>query len=433
MSTKKKSAKKKSTTKKKAASGRAITIGMYNVGFGDAFLVRIPDGAGERRILFDCGMHLGGPGPNPIAAVAKRIIDDVTENGKARIDVVVGTHRHSDHVSGFQQKIWSKLEVSEVWLPWTENPKDPRARKILESQSKRSLALVQHIARRAKKDKKFRAAAAASGLMEIAKNNLKNAPAMKTLHEGFSGSPQRFFLPTSEKANERPRTFTTPALPGVKIHVLGPSKDEVVIAKLVKEEEMLFRLQQSASEEEAGAPFKPRWVIKTADVNTKPELEQFRLDEKTLKNIHDIGDGSEFAAAASTDAQINNTSLMLLFEIGSAVLLFPGDAQWGTWEAALNDEEWQPLLRKVTFLKVGHHASENATPKTFVDKYLGEEFLALVSTRKTKMWDHVPKQSLIDRVAGPQADRLARSDKPADAPAAFTTEGTTYTEVKIAF
>lgn len=67
---------------------------------------------------------------------------------RARIDVVVGTHRHSDHVSGFEQKIWSKVQVSEVWLPWTENPNGARARRFLESQSKRSLALVRAIAAR---------------------------------------------------------------------------------------------------------------------------------------------------------------------------------------------------------------------------------------------------------------------------------------------
>jgi Predicted hydrolase (metallo-beta-lactamase superfamily) len=426
------STKKKAAAKKAAPAKRTITIGMYNVGFGDAFLVRIPDGAGERRILFDCGMHMGGPGPTPISEVAKRIVADVTDNGKARIDVVVGTHRHADHVSGFQQTIWSKVAVSEVWLPWSEDPNDAHAQKILESQSKRSLALMKHITARARKDKDFRAAAAKSGLMEIAENNLRNAPAMKTLHEGFAGgTAKRFFLPSNN--NERPRSFTTDVLPGVKVHVLGPSKDDAVIANLVKEEEKLFRISQSESSDTGEPPFKPRWVKPTAEINTDPALEQLRLDAKTLKNIEDIGDGSELAAAASTDNQINNTSLMLLFEIGNAVLLFPGDAQWGTWQAALNDPEWQPLLKKVTFLKVGHHGSENATPKTFVAKYLGDKYLALVSTIQTKMWAHVPKPTLITRVAGPKADRLARSDKPTEAPAAFTTEGTIYTEVKIEF
>ena len=77
--------------------------------------------------------------------------------------------------------------------------------------------------------------------------------------------------------------------------------------------------------------------------------------------------------------------------------------------------------------------SENATPKTFVEKLLGDKYLALVSTRKTKMWDHVPKETLLGRVAGPQSDRLARSDEPSKAPAAFTKKGTMYTEVKIEF
>lgn len=48
----------------------------------------------------------------------------------------------------------------------------------------------------------------------------------------------------------------------------------------------------------------------------------------------------------------------------------------------MDDEERQPLLRKASFPGVGHHGSDNATPKPFVEQYLGEKFLALVSTRK---------------------------------------------------
>jgi len=40
----------------------AIKIRMYNVGFGDCFLVTIPNGAQPLRILFDCGSV--GAAPN---------------------------------------------------------------------------------------------------------------------------------------------------------------------------------------------------------------------------------------------------------------------------------------------------------------------------------------------------------------------------------
>ena len=66
----------------------------------------------------------------------------------------------------------------------------------------------------------------------------------------------------------------------------------------------------------------------------------------------------------SLDDELNNTSLVLLFEIGTKKLLFPGDAQWENWEYALSQDSVRKLLADVNLYKVGHHGSLNATPKT---------------------------------------------------------------------
>src|SRR5216683_427479 len=170
---------------------RSISVRMYNVGFGDAFLVAIPEAEGVRRILFDCG-SIAAPQGRAMSDVVERIVRDVTgADGVPRIDVVVATHRHKDHVSGFDAAVWANVQVSEVWLPWTEDPEDPAAREIRDIQSRLTLAL----------DAAFKARPAA-------------------------GNPTRRFLPTLDPAE---RTFTTAALPGVTVHVLGPSRDKEVI------------------------------------------------------------------------------------------------------------------------------------------------------------------------------------------------------------
>lgn len=68
------------------------------------------------------------------------------------------------------------------------------------------------------------------------------------------------------------------------------------------------------------------------------------------------------------DDQMNNTSVILLFEAGSKKLLFPGDAQIENWSYALrNAPDHEQVLAKladVDLYKVGHHGSLNATPKT---------------------------------------------------------------------
>ena len=48
----------------------SVAVRMYNVGFGDCFLLTIPMADGVRRILIDCGTHLSGQGPRPIKQVA---------------------------------------------------------------------------------------------------------------------------------------------------------------------------------------------------------------------------------------------------------------------------------------------------------------------------------------------------------------------------
>jgi hypothetical protein len=64
------------------------------------------------------------------------------------------------------------------------------------------------------------------------------------------------------------------------------------------------------------------------------------------------------------DDALNNTSLILLFDVSGKKLLFPGDAQWENWEYALSLPADRKLLGDVDLYKVGHHGSLNATPKT---------------------------------------------------------------------
>src|SRR5262245_46781037 len=119
-----------------------VTVRMYNVGFGDCFLVTIPTTEGARRMLFDCGSVAQAPTVT-MAAVLEQLWHDATDPGAdaPQIDVIVATHRHRDHVSGFAQPGWERVQGREVWLPWTEHPTDPEARRIRETQSRLALAL----------------------------------------------------------------------------------------------------------------------------------------------------------------------------------------------------------------------------------------------------------------------------------------------------
>lgn len=373
-------------------------VRMYNVGFGDCFLVQIRTEDGTHSVLFDCGTHQAGLGPRPISEVVADVIRDVTDvDGHARIDVVVGTHRHADHVAGFTSKLWRDVEVGEVWMPWTENYDDPVARSILERQSKTAANLYATLAARATLNEQERIA------LVLAENSLRNAPAMATLHHGFKGRPQRRYLPAAEGS----RVLTTPLLPGVNVHVLGPSRNPDVIKDMDPPSGAGY-LRVQSPDDGVSDPFKSIWdVVAEEYAEAFPHL---RLDARDTAYLSNVGNVDLFAIAVALEKSINGTSLVLAFEIDDAVMLFPGDAQWGTWNEILRDESARELLTRTTFWKIGHHGSHNATPPEFVEGLeRGIERWSMVSTTAVRTWPEIPKADLIKAV-NEQGGHLARSD-----------------------
>ncbi len=396
-------------------AAKKIRIGMYNVGFGDAFLVRIPGKKGDRKILFDCGSIKQGDG-GPIDSVVDAIIEDVKDaDGKPRIDVVVATHRHRDHVSGFANEGWSEVEVREVWMPWTEDPADPEARRIREAQSRLALALHEELTR----------IGAAADVIDLAANALSNEAAMQTLHAGFGGEAVRRYLPPRDR---RKRTFTADCLPGVTIHAMGPSFDESVITNMDPPEGKSY-LQLvaagAADRKDPRPPFPGDWTYEGLPAGS------LSAEERAI--VDGVGEGDESVVAAALDGAVNGTSLVLMLQTGRNYLLFPGDAQWGTWNMILGDAEWTALLKKTTFLKVGHHGSHNATPRPFVDDLLPKspkELWAMVSTIQRGSWP-IPKKELMTALAK-HTKRIVRSDEiPGALQGVFKPRASLYVETEI--
>jgi beta-lactamase superfamily II metal-dependent hydrolase len=143
-----------------------------------------------------------------------------------------------------------------------------------------------------------------------------------------------------------------------------------------------------------------------------------------------VGSGTEFDLVTKLEKSVNGTSLLLMFVIGKAHLLFPGDAQWGTWKAAMDDPEWQELLSKTAFYKIRHHGSHNATPKSFVKKHLSKNFFGMVSTRNTKKWGDIPRLPLLEALRK-RSNRVVRSDQSDVPDPVGVTRHAEYVEVKV--
>ena len=408
----------------------SIRIRMYNVGFGDCFLLEFPTGViGEQhppfRVLVDCGAHRSG---YPRADwrpdnAARDVIADLAGNGAPpRLDIVVATHRHQDHVSGFAANAWREVEVGQVWMPWTEKPDDREATDIRERQSRLAHGLQLAFAGGSSFAARW-ADADGESLRAIVRNSLTNEAAMRTLHHGFRGAPDREFL----AAGSPPVRIEPKGCPDLTVHVLGPSRDRDVIRDMdppVGQSYLRYLVAARNGRPEPAAaaaaaaktgnqrPFARHFAL--APEEFESDASRPAADAKTKAAAMSAMRDDDLAVAVSLDKAVNGTSLMLVFEFRGACLLFPGDAQWGTWNAALGNPASRELLSRTTFYKVGHHGSHNATPVEFLDEVLpvgAPMWGAATSVHPVAIWPEIPRDQLLDALRG-HAERVVRSDQP---------------------
>ncbi len=293
---------------------------------------------------------------------------DIKEQTAGKLTAVVATHRHRDHISGFggdTGKLIADLHPDVVLQPWTEDPlAQPDATSPLAALAGAkgfvgALAAMHDVARfslqeisalRAPKTVKDQIAF-------LGEDNLANLDAVKTLM-GMSGE--------HVYAHYGSKSGLEKVLPGVKVHVLGPptlKQSRAIERQRDEDKDEFWHLQAKASRRAAaaGKPLFPRAAQVTGSVlpvETRwflPRVEAVRGDQ--LLEIVRI-----------LDMQMNNTSVILLFEVGTKKLLFPGDAQLENWMYSLKEAKEASAVRKllsdVDVYKVGHHGSLNATPKT---------------------------------------------------------------------
>jgi hypothetical protein len=146
--------------------------------------------------------------------------------------------------------------------------------------------------------------------------------------------------------------------------------------------------------------------------------------------------------ALNLDNVVNNTSLVLAFELGEPgrgqVLLFAADAQVGNWLSWTGTNlSWtfpsaagpatagtavtvtpEDLLHRVVFYKVGHHGSHNATlAKQGLDLMTDERMVAFIPVNHAqavvKRWPGMPFQPMLDVLLSHTSGRVVCID---DAP-----------------
>ncbi len=109
-----------------------VVIRMYRQGLGDCFLLAFGTGdAGPRYVLIDCGVHMRQRKGRQRMLQVMEHVAAATGN---HLHVVVATHEHSDHLSGFVQKdspfFRDALTIGQLWVAWTEKFGDPDADRL---------------------------------------------------------------------------------------------------------------------------------------------------------------------------------------------------------------------------------------------------------------------------------------------------------------
>ena len=99
-----------------------VTVRMYRNLLGDCFLVRIAAKEAVSHILIDCGILQNVEGDK---ALMQAVAADVAKTVKNRLDLLVVTHEHHDHISGFAHArdvfFDPAFKIDNLWMAWTEN------------------------------------------------------------------------------------------------------------------------------------------------------------------------------------------------------------------------------------------------------------------------------------------------------------------------
>lgn len=427
----KKTAKK--TAAKKPASKAALkpaslTLRAYQVGFGDCFLLtfkypKAKQTDRERHVLVDFG-STGMPKGVESAEQMMKVALDIKERTGGKLQIVVASHRHKDHISGFTTNkdgsgtgdVIAALKPDIVIQPWTEDPKakDPPAKKSKQqAQLTRRAQAATPLFISSLDDMNTLAEAAYAEVMHLSSSKFRvpldeDLAAQVAFLSDDNGLPNKSAVANlaemgkNHYVNYGYKLDLSRLLPGVKARVLGPPNLEqhAEIQQERSADKNEFWMLQGAARGFWQLQAATGELIKdftTGNDQLFPEADAYQdffpaHSRWFIRQLRTLRGQQLQGLVRILDKAMNNTSVILLLEVGGKKLLFPGDAQIENWEYALSMDDDLKLLKDVHVYKVGHHGSRNATPRTLWNNFAqklkegekGTRLQTLVSTMKGK-------------------------------------------------
>ena len=316
----------------------AIRVRFYNVRFGDAILVGVPDRAkGKttlRHILIDVGNVLNKEGGDD--SVFQPVIENVLKELDGRpLDLYVMTHEHLDHVQGLfltatkvfpEGRLKETLAVQHAWLTGSAAPDYYDTHPDAQKQKRLMLGILDQI--RTRLDAVSAEEAGPLGALLANNDPRKTSQCVEYLrslakhthyiHRGFKTAGKHPFKEA-------------------RFEIWAPEEDTSRYYRTL--------LPLAAG---GGIPA----------VTEAPLVPPAGVDAGAFYDLVEWRANGLWENLLAIDKAANNTSVVFALEWRGKRLLFAGDAELASWRMMHE----QGVLKPVDFLKVSHHGSHNGTP-----------------------------------------------------------------------
>ncbi len=324
-----------------------LRVRMYNVRFGDAILVSVPDRdtrtgtTTQRHILIDVGNVLNKAGGDD--TVFKPVVENILhELAGQPLDLYVMTHEHLDHAQGLFYAATKLYEAGELkrrlgtcyaWLTASAAPdyydggKHPGAKKkktLLDASYKRIACHLQLLP----------AAAAAPFSLFLTNNNPRAIAQCVDFLRGIAPKKHTSYVY---------RGFNTTGkhpFQEVQFEIWAPEEDTSDYYCALSPMALLGQ-GRSGSQASTASPEPPQGV-----------------DAGAFYDLIESRQGGFADNLLAIDKAANNTSIVFSLEWRHKRLLFAGDAELASWRKMRERQVFKP----VDLLKVSHHGSHNGTP-----------------------------------------------------------------------
>ena len=392
-----------------------VEIRMYRMGTGDCFVLKFLDRNNNSRlkIMIDAGVcNISKTDLTPYMKDLLKYVDN-------EVDVLIVTHEHTDHVLAFQrceQLFREKFNAKEIWFGWPEDDNDTKVKRWKRDYGQKKLALYQSCEKVEEAFDEFKKSASHE-LHPMHESIVKIFGAQKDTIQSFIelaiGEEETF---NAKKKKKRKKyigdlagmaiakdkfgkddtiiKYKSPGdliddferIAGIKIYVLGPPE-------LYKEVEMenggdgesydhsqnkhdfnyAFMNALDGNMDKV-IPFSDDYLIRGRSQSIVDYKKKYEDKKESWRKIEHDWIYSSATFALRMNSLTNNLSLAVAIELQETkeVLLFPGDAEYGSW-ASWHDLEWkddkgnlikaQDLLNRTILYKVAHHMSHNGTAR----------------------------------------------------------------------